>query len=154
MLPDAHQGYGFSIGGVAAIDVEKGCISPGGIGFDINCGVRLLTTPLKKEDVEPKIKELLNSLFRNVPSGVGSESFIRLDDKQLDTVLNNGAEWAVENGYGFKDVLERCEEGGMMKQVLNISVFMGFLMLMLGSIRKLMVIRFITGPISTVFLMP
>ena len=116
MLPDAHQGYGFSIGGVAAIDVEKGCISPGGIGFDINCGVRLLTTPLKKEDVEPKIKELLNSLFRNVPSGVGSESFIRLDDKQLDTVLNKGAEWAVENGYGFKDDLERCEEGGRMKQ--------------------------------------
>lgn len=116
MLPDAHQGYGFSIGGVAAIDAEKGCISPGGIGFDINCGVRLLTTPLKKEDVEPKIGELLNSLFKNVPSGVGSESFIRLDDKQLDQVLVKGAQWAVENGYGFKEDLERCEEGGRMKQ--------------------------------------
>ncbi len=116
MLPDAHQGYGFSIGGVAAIDFEKGCISPGGIGFDINCGVRLLTTPLKKEEVEPKIKELLNSLFRNVPSGVGSQSFIKLSDQELDTVLNKGAEWAVEQGYGFKEDLERCEEGGSMKQ--------------------------------------
>ena len=116
MMPDAHQGYGFSIGGVAAIDYEHGCISPGGIGFDINCGVRLLTTPLKKEDVEPKIKQLLESLFRNVPSGVGSESFIRLNDKELDQVLSKGAEWAVENGYGFKEDLERCEEGGRMKQ--------------------------------------
>jgi len=116
MMPDAHQGYGFSIGGVAAIDFEKGCISPGGIGFDINCGVRLLTTPLKKEDVEPKIKELLESLFKNVPSGVGSENFIRLTDQQLNDVLNRGAEWAVEQGYGTKDDLYRCEEGGKMKE--------------------------------------
>jgi len=116
MLPDAHQGYGFSIGGVAAIDVEKGCISPGGIGFDINCGVRLLTTPLNKGDVEPKVKELLNSLFKNVPSGVGSHSFIKLSDSELEGVLKDGAEWAVEHGYGFKEDLERCEEGGRMKQ--------------------------------------
>ena len=115
MMPDAHQGYGFSIGGVAAIDYEQGCLSPGGIGFDINCGVRLLTTPLKKTDVEPKIKELLESLFRNVPSGVGSESFIRLSDAELDAVLNKGAEWAVDHGYGFKEDLEHCEEGGRMK---------------------------------------
>jgi len=115
MLPDAHQGYGFSIGGVAALDFENGCISPGGIGFDINCGVRLLTTPLKKEDVEPKIKELIESMFRNVPSGVGSESFLRLNNQELDAVLNRGAEWAVEQGYGFKEDLERCEEGGSMK---------------------------------------
>ncbi|HHE36929.1 MAG TPA: RtcB family protein [Candidatus Woesearchaeota archaeon] len=116
MLPDAHQGYGFSIGGVAALDTEKGCISPGGIGFDINCGVRLLATPLRKEDVLPRIKELLNSLFRNVPSGVGSESFIRLSDSELDSVLNKGAEWAVEHGYGFKEDLKRCEEGGRMRE--------------------------------------
>jgi len=115
MLPDAHQGYGFSIGGVAALDFEHGCISPGGIGFDINCGVRLLATPLKKEEVEPKIKELMDSMFKNVPSGVGSESFIRLNNQQLDDVLNRGAEWAVEQGYGFKEDLERSEEGGRMK---------------------------------------
>jgi len=116
MMPDAHQGYGFSIGGVAAIDYDNGCISPGGIGFDINCGVRLLTTPMKKEYVEPKIKQLLDSLFKNVPSGVGSESFIRLSDQQLNDVLTKGAEWAVEQGYGFKEDLERCEEGGRMKE--------------------------------------
>ena len=116
MLPDAHQGYGFSIGGVAAIDYEHGCISPGGIGFDINCGVRLLATPLKKEEVEPKIKELMDSMFRNVPSGVGSESFIRLNNQELDAVLNRGAEWAVDQGYGFKEDIERCEEGGRMKE--------------------------------------
>lgn len=115
MLPDAHQGYGFSIGGVAAIDAEKGCITPGGIGFDINCGVRLLVTNLTKQDVEPKIKELVNSLFKNVPSGVGSESKIRLSDEQLDDVLNKGALWAVENGYGNKEDYENCEENGHMK---------------------------------------
>jgi tRNA-splicing ligase RtcB len=115
MLPDAHQGYGFSIGGVAALDFEHGCISPGGIGFDINCGVRLLTTPLKKEDVEPKIKELIDSMFRNVPSGVGSESFLCLNNQELDDVLNRGAAWAVDKGYGFKEDLEHCEENGSMK---------------------------------------
>ena len=116
MLPDAHQGYGFSIGGVAAIDYEHGCISPGGIGFDINCGVRLLATPLKKEEVEPKIQELMDSMFRNVPSGVGSESFIRLNNQELDAVLNRGAEWAVEQGYGYKEDLVHCEENGRMKE--------------------------------------
>jgi tRNA-splicing ligase RtcB len=116
MMPDAHQGYGFSIGGVAAIDFENGCISPGGIGFDINCGVRLLTTQLTKEEVMPKIKELLESLFKNVPSGVGSENFIRLTDQQLNEVLNRGAEWAVEQGYGNKEDLEACEEKGKMKE--------------------------------------
>lgn len=115
MMPDAHQGYGFSIGGVAAIDAEKGCITPGGIGFDINCGVRLLTTNLTKEEVQPKIKELLDSLFKHVPSGVGSESKIRLSNEQLDAVLNKGATWAVENGYGNKDDLEHAEEQGSMK---------------------------------------
>ncbi|MBN2052860.1 RtcB family protein [Candidatus Woesearchaeota archaeon] len=115
MLPDAHQGYGFSIGGVAAFDYEHGCISPGGIGFDINCGVRLLATPLKREEVEPKIKELIDSMFRNVPSGVGSGSFLRLSNQELDDVLNKGAEWAVEHGYGFKEDLDHCEEGGRMK---------------------------------------
>ncbi len=114
MMPDAHQGYGFSIGGVAAISCDDGCISPGGIGFDINCGVRLLTTNLTKKDVEPKIKELLEVMFRMIPPGVGSQSLIRLDDDQLHDVLLNGAKWCVENGYGVEEDLENCEENGTM----------------------------------------
>lgn len=115
MMPDAHYGYGFSIGGVAAFDENEGIISPGGIGFDINCGVRVLTTPLKKKDVEPRIKELLDSLFKNVPSGVGSESKIRLEDNQLRDVLKNGAHWAAQNGYGNEDDLKHCESGGRLE---------------------------------------
>ncbi len=115
-MADCHLGYGFPIGGVAAIDYKNGCITPGGIGFDINCGVRMLSTNLTKEDVEPKIKELLNSLFKNVPSGVGSESKIRLSDEDYDEVLKKGARWAVEKGYGNKEDLEHCESNGEMIQ--------------------------------------
>lgn len=115
MMPDAHQGYGFSIGGVAAIDAEHGCISPGGIGFDINCGVRLLTTNLKKSEVEPKIKPLLDELFKNIPPGVGGKSIFRLSDQELDDVLKNGAEWALRQGYGVQEDLDHCEENGRMK---------------------------------------
>ncbi len=114
MCPDAHQGYGFSIGGVAAFDIEDGLITPGGIGFDINCGVRLLSTNLTKEEVEPKIRNILISLFKNVPGGVGSESKIRLTDEQLDDVLKNGSRWALENGYGIEEDAELSEEGGCM----------------------------------------
>lgn len=113
-MSDMHRGYGFAIGGVAAIDFEKGCISPGGIGFDINCGVRVLTTPLKKEDVEPKIKELLESLFKHVPSGVGSESKIRLVPDELDKVLKTGSKWALENNYAFPEDLVHTEAGGCL----------------------------------------
>lgn len=116
MMPDAHQGYGFSIGGVAAMDFDKGCISPGGIGFDINCGVRLLSTPLKKEDVLEKIDVLLEKMFAYVPCGVGKESDLKLSDKELDDVLNRGAQWAVEHNIGNKDDLVHCEEQGRMKQ--------------------------------------
>jgi len=116
VCPDAHRGYGFSIGGVAAFDMEKGCITPGGIGFDINCGVRLLSTQLTKDKVEPKIKELLEALFKHVPSGVGSESKIRLTDEQLDDVLNQGSKWAIDNGYGLSEDYENAEEKGSMKQ--------------------------------------
>ncbi len=116
MCPDAHQGYGFSIGGVAAFDIKKGLITPGGIGFDINCGVRLLTTNLTKEQVEPKIKELLEVLFKRVPSGVGSESKIRLTDAQLDSVLKNGGQWVLDNGYGTKDDVELAEENSRMPE--------------------------------------
>lgn len=114
VLPDGHEGYGFPIGGVAALDYEKGGISPGGIGYDINCGVRLLRTNLKKEDIYPKVKELLESLFQHVPAGLGSSN-IRVTTEVLEGVLNDGAKWAVENGYGNKEDLEFCEENGSMR---------------------------------------
>lgn len=113
-MPDMHVGYGFPIGGVAAFDSEKGVISPGGVGFDINCGVRLLSTNLKKQDVTPKIKELLEALFRNVPCGVGGESTLRLSDQELDDVLNTGAAWAVKNNLGVQDDLDHCEGNGSL----------------------------------------
>ncbi|MDP3918685.1 MAG: RtcB family protein [Nanoarchaeota archaeon] len=114
MMPDAHQGYGFSIGGVAAIDAKDGCISPGGIGFDINCGVRLLSTNLKKDEVKPHLMELLEALFKNIPPGVGKQSQFKLTQDDLTKVLNNGAEWAVNKGYGTQEDLENCEEQGNM----------------------------------------
>ncbi|MGV8169444.1 MAG: RtcB family protein [Candidatus Nanoarchaeia archaeon] len=115
MMPDAHQGYGFSIGGVAAFDEKEGCISPGGIGYDINCGVRLLTTNLTKEDVKDKIKPLLEVLFKNIPPGVGGKSLFRMDDKELDEVLLNGPIWAIKKGYGTPEDLEHCESNGKLE---------------------------------------
>lgn len=115
-LPDMHFGYGFPIGGVAALDYEKGGLSPGGIGFDINCGVRLLRTNLKADDVRPKLQQLLESIFRNVPSGLGSKGKIRLTTSQLkNDVLEAGARWAVRQGYGTEKDLEHTEENGAMK---------------------------------------
>jgi len=113
-LPDIHFGYGFSIGGVGAFSSRTGVISPGGVGFDINCGVRMVRTNLTEEDVKPKIKELIDTLFKNVPSGVGSKGKVRLKDGEIDDVLNNGAEWAVENGYGWESDLNFLEENGKM----------------------------------------
>jgi tRNA-splicing ligase RtcB (3'-phosphate/5'-hydroxy nucleic acid ligase) len=115
VLPDAHEGYGFCIGGVAAFDFENGIISPGGVGYDISCGVRLMRTNLNEKDVKSKIKELMDSVFRNVPSGVGSEGKIRLSPTQMDSVLGIGARWAVDNGYGWEEDLERTEDRGTMK---------------------------------------
>ena len=115
-LPDIHFGYGFPIGGVAALDYEEGGLSPGGIGFDINCGVRLLRTNLTVEQVRPKMGDLLESIFHNVPSGVGRSGKVRLAFSQLDEVLVKGAGWAVENGYGKKEDLEHLEERGCMKE--------------------------------------
>lgn len=115
-LPDIHFGYGFSIGGVAAFSTRNGVISPGGVGFDINCGVRLLRTNLTEADVKSKIKELINVLFDNVPSGLGSKGKIRLKTDEIDEVLNNGAHWAVENGYGWDSDLKNLEENGRMEQ--------------------------------------
>jgi tRNA-splicing ligase RtcB len=114
VLSDGHQGYGFPIGGVAATDAEEGVISPGGVGYDINCGVRLLQTNLDKKDVEPKLRQLVETFFKNVPSGLGSTGHVRLTLPQLDQVLEQGARWAVENGFGWSEDLERLEEGGCM----------------------------------------
>ena len=113
-MPDIHWGYGFPIGGVAAMDAKEGVISPGGIGFDINCGVRLVRTDLEVDDVRPRIKELINRLFKNVPAGVGSKGVIKFSGSGFDDVLKYGAEWAVENGYGWKEDLKATEEGGRM----------------------------------------
>jgi len=115
-MPDIHQGYGFPIGGVAATDYQKGVVSPGGVGFDINCGVRLLATPLNKTEVQPRIEELVNQLFRDVPCGVGKESLIRVSGKELDRLLERGAEWMVEHGYGEETDLEFCEATGRLKE--------------------------------------
>jgi tRNA-splicing ligase RtcB len=115
MLSDAHQGYGFPVGGVAAFDTEKGCISPGGIGFDINCGVRLLKTNMTKKEISEKITKLIDTLFENVPSGVGSEANIRLSDEDYKEVLNTGLDWALKEGYATKEDLDHCEENGHMK---------------------------------------
>jgi len=114
-LPDIHFGYGFPIGGVAAFSARNGVISPGGVGFDINCGVRLIKTNLTEEDVKPKIKEIVETIFNNVPSGVGSKGKIRLQPGQIDEVLDNGAQWAVENGYGWERDLLHLEENGKME---------------------------------------
>ena len=114
MMADAHQGYGFPIGGVAAIDYESGCISPGGIGFDINCGVRLLVTPYKVSDVKDKMPELLEKIYEKVPVGVGGESSHDLTFEDIDEILLNGVSWALEKGYAFKEDVENCEESGKM----------------------------------------
>jgi tRNA-splicing ligase RtcB len=113
-LPDMHFGYGFPIGGVAALDYENGGLSPGGIGFDINCGVRVLRTNLREEQVKPKMRELLETIFRNVPSGVGSKGRVKLSWSQLEDVVEIGAKWAVENGYGRNEDLEHLEEKGSL----------------------------------------
>jgi tRNA-splicing ligase RtcB len=114
-MPDIHWGYGFPIGGVAATRVSDGVISPGGVGFDINCGVRLLRTNLTEEEVRPRIGALVDALFRNIPSGVGSQGKLRLDQRQMESVLRKGAKWAVEQGYGEARDLEVTEEQGGMK---------------------------------------
>ncbi len=115
VMPDAHQGYGFPIGGVAAFDLDEGIISPGGVGYDINCGVRLLRTDYTETDVAPKSRELLAEIFQEVPAGVGKGGVTKLSRAVLKDVLIKGAEWAVENGYGRKEDLERTEERGRMK---------------------------------------
>lgn len=115
VMPDAHQGYGFPIGGVAAFDLDEGIISPGGVGYDINCGVRLLKTEFFEKDVEKKKAQLLTEIFKEVPAGVGRSGSRRLGRKDLLDVCMKGAEWAVQNGFGTKQDLQRTEEYGKMK---------------------------------------
>jgi tRNA-splicing ligase RtcB len=114
VLPDGHEGYGFPVGGVAAMDADEGMISPGGVGYDINCGVRLLRTNLTEEQVRPKLGELVNDLFKSIPSGVGSKGAVRLNQSELDEVLVKGVNWAIEHGYGVSDDANVCEENGQI----------------------------------------
>lgn len=116
MMPDAHQGYGFSIGGVAAFDAKEGIISPGGVGFDINCGVRMVATSLTKEEVEPKIDEILKLLFKVIPAGKGYESKERLTDEELDKVMTEGPYYLLEKGIGTQDDVDNCEANGRMEE--------------------------------------
>jgi tRNA-splicing ligase RtcB len=114
-MPDLHWGYGFPIGGVAAFSLDEGVISPGGVGFDINCGVRLFTTPLARSDIK-KPRELIESLYHAVPTGVGAKSAAKLSSSALTGMMEKGSRWAVEAGYGLDRDLVRCEEGGAMKE--------------------------------------
>ena len=113
-MPDIHWGYGFPIGGVAAMDTKDGVVSPGGVGYDINCGVRLLRTSLSEAEVRPRISQLINALFRDIPSGLGSEGKIKLSQKEMNQLMVEGARWAVKRGLGLDEDLDVTEEGGCL----------------------------------------
>ncbi|MDY6930972.1 MAG: RtcB family protein, partial [Halobacteriota archaeon] len=115
-MPDGHQGYGFPIGGVVACDFDGGVISPGGVGYDINCGVRLIKTDLLEEEIRTYIPELLDGLLKNVPAGLGLSGNLRLSQRDLDDVLSYGSEWVVEKGYGWEEDLLRTENGGRLNE--------------------------------------
>jgi tRNA-splicing ligase RtcB len=115
-LPDGHEGYGFPIGGVAATDYDEGVISPGGVGYDINCGVRLLTTNLSEKDVRPRLAELANVIFDNVPCGLGSRrKDLKVSAQDLDRLAAEGVSWVIDQGLGWPEDAEHCEERGCMK---------------------------------------
>jgi len=111
-MSDTHQGYGFCIGGVAATSVDGGAISPGGVGYDINCGVRLLRTGLEYKDVAPHLPALVDGLFRHVPSGLGSKGKLRITESDLNHVLDDGINWAINKNFGFDQDLKLCEDQG------------------------------------------
>jgi tRNA-splicing ligase RtcB (3'-phosphate/5'-hydroxy nucleic acid ligase) len=115
-MPDGHWGYGFPIGGVAAFDLREGVISPGGVGYDVNCGMRLIRTDLTLSDVRPRLESLMTELFRNVPAGVGCTGSVRLNRRDFDDVMRKGAKWCVERGYGWTEDLERIEERGCIAE--------------------------------------
>ena len=114
-MSDAHQGYGFPIGGVAAFDIKTGIVSPGGVGYDINCGVRLLVSNIDKHRFLEKRREFLNELFKQIPSGLGKDSEFSLSDKELDEVLNKGANWTLEKRYATREDILYIEDGGCIK---------------------------------------
>jgi len=115
-MPDIHWGYGFPIGGVAATDLESGVVSPGGVGYDINCGVRLARTSLIYDNIKPRLGKLVENLFKNIPTGVGSSGAIKkLNQKEIKAILIKGSEWAVEQGFGFQEDLDFTEENGKLK---------------------------------------
>ena len=111
-MPDIHQGYGFPIGGVAAMDEQTGVVSPGGVGFDINCGVRLLSTSLNLKEVRPKLRDLVHQLFRDIPSGTGQSSRLNVSDSDLNQILEKGPRWAIDHGMGSEADLDHTEERG------------------------------------------
>jgi tRNA-splicing ligase RtcB len=113
-MPDGHWGYGFPVGGVAAFDLNEGIISPGGIGFDINCGMRILKTNLTEKEVRPKIKSLVDRMFRDIPTGVGTKG-IKIEEKELKKVAKEGAQWCIKNGFGWDEDLERIESNGRIE---------------------------------------
>jgi len=113
-MPDGHMGYGFPIGGVAAFSTSDGIISPGGIGFDINCGMRLMRTNLTLDEVKPKMEMLLNRLFGTIPSGVGSKGFLKLDRKNFNRVMEEGVNWCLRNGYADRNDIECIEDHGRL----------------------------------------
>jgi tRNA-splicing ligase RtcB len=113
-MPDIHWGYGFPIGGVAAFDTDQGIISPGGVGYDINCGVRVLRTNLVFRDIKTRIRDLVRSLYDNIPSGIGSKGKIRIDHRGVKEVLKSGAQWALHKGYGWPEDIDRIEEKGLL----------------------------------------
>ncbi|GIU68661.1 MAG: RNA-splicing ligase RtcB [Candidatus Pacearchaeota archaeon] len=114
-MPDAHQGYGFPVGGVAAFDIESGIISPGGIGYDINCGVRLLSSNLTKEEFLKKREQVLSELYKNIPSGVGHKGEFSFSERELNEILEEGVKWLVKKGFGEKQDIENCEDSGCIK---------------------------------------
>ena len=115
-MPDIHWGYGFPIGGVAAFDWESGVVSPGGVGYDINCGVRLATTALTEKDVRPKLPDLVDALYRKIPAGVGSTGFIKLSVPEEKKVLRQGSRWALRQGFGEDSDIDHTEDGGCLPE--------------------------------------
>lgn len=114
-MPDIHWGYGFPIGGVAAFDINEGIISPGGVGYDINCGCRLMTTTLRVDDIRPRLKYLVEELFKNIPVGIGSKGRVNLSKKDESMVAREGASWAVKKGFGHPEDLEKIEDHGILE---------------------------------------
>src|SRR3972149_6156854 len=113
-MPDIHWGYGFPIGGVAAMRMEDGVSSPGGVGFDINCGTRVLRTNLTEEEIRPRVKELADQIFRDIPSGIGGHGLVRVSPREIDEVMVKGAGWALAQGYAWPEDVESMEGGGAL----------------------------------------